>query len=939
MLGNIAGIYCIRVSSWSALMKATHWCVSLLLAVGCGLMHETHAQPAAIGPRCDPTVPLVRGQDSASIALVVGVGTYAVGARIPNLVGPPNDALRVTNLLTADDGYSFPEANVCLLIDADATAQNFVRALQSFVADRADEGDVVVVYFAGHGSQTLDEPGGDEPDKYDETLIFHDGVELVDDRLFELLSSLYGITERITVILDSCNSGTAARAADSFYVSRYVGPDPSRPKLGANGSGDGGGAFVPEGAEGIVYLAAADDGTSALEVAGGGVFTGALLNVLGRIGVEPLTYAQAGRQIDVIVKGSISSQRPSYYGPVDRLVFDNSTRLRPLAHEVVEKPPLPQRGSELKLSGPFVYGMSAQAAVAIYAGSATVAAVADPLRAKATADVIRTDATDIFVRIKDLIPANGRIEIGDLAVLVTPGADVARTVVSVAANIPAEIRALVQREADTPAVSRFVELVEAGTPAEFRLEMSPLGRLMLIDSSDFVRNTFCRPSAVGCETRDDAALALSVIDAAWYHGYQKFLATRQGRGGALLRDEHTLQISLKQRDDQAAECAGVTLEQELRDGVQIVPLCITTTPDYVPFRYSVEIKVASDTPRDIKLFIGGAILWNDGRITALTQQESVPRRAGETVVLRPTTLRSRLPLNAIDRIKVFGTTDFVDWSRVGVAMRGGDAEEEPDKPWTTSMLAMRVEPNATFSRAAPGDDVPATREYTLASFDIRPYLPDDQTTDLYKVLKTAHELVVRARGRSAIGGDAAAAEGIGYKQHDWSGADDAENLRRGIDCSRAIWYAFTRAGLPYTQASTDPESFPEQYIPTASMLGLQSPMTRHFKSCDSEPLSTGDVLVYRDADRGDGHTVLVIDPQQRIAWGSHGWDGNGRTPGFVPDTGAEYQLIKYKQDWERWDRSTMRQVACWRYEGFEEEDVRVTDAAIRSCDPLLNCSY
>ena len=42
--------------------------------------------------------------------------------------------------------------------------------------------------------------------------------------------------------------------------------------------------------------------------------------------------------------------------------------------------------------------------------------------------------------------------------------------------------------------------------------------------------------------------------------------------------------------------------------------------------------------------------------------------------------------------------------------------------------------------------------------------------------------------------------------------------------------------------------------------------------------------------RGDGHVVAVVDPQRRIAWGSHGWDG---TPNIdkklklEPDTGVE----------------------------------------------------
>lgn len=84
-------------------------------------------------------------------------------------------------------------------------------------------------------------------------------------------------------------------------------------------------------------------------------------------------------------------------------------------------------------------------------------------------------------------------------------------------------------------------------------------------------------------------------------------------------------------------------------------------------------------------------------------------------------------------------------------------------------------------------------------------------------------------------------------------------------------------------------------------------------------------LVYRDAGRKVGHVVMVIDPEKRIAWGSHGWDGNVKEQSSVNpvpvDKGVEYQRIKYKKDSERWDRTTMQRVACWRYKQF------VTDAA------------
>jgi hypothetical protein len=66
---------------------------------------------------------------------------------------------------------------------------------------------------------------------------------------------------------------------------------------------------------------------------------------------------------------------------------------------------------------------------------------------------------------------------------------------------------------------------------------------------------------------------------------------------------------------------------------------------------------------------------------------------------------------------------------------------------------------------------------------------------------------------------------------------------------------------------------------------------------------------------------MVIDPAKRIAWGSHGWDGNAKESDYKvkADTGVEFQRIKYKPDWKRWDRQDMELKRCWRYRRFAEE--------------------
>ena len=235
---------------------------------------------------------------------------------------------------------------------------------------------------------------------------------------------------------------------------------------------------------------------------------------------------------------------------------------------------------------------------------------------------------------------------------------------------------------------------------------------------------------------------------------------------------------------------------------------------------------------------------------------------------------------------------------------------------------MHVEANPRFAgltEAPPAAAGPRpkleAREYTIPRFDLRPYLPDDSTVALSKVLQVADRL---------------AQTQVGYRQHAWTAATDRANLELGIDCSRAIWYAFTRAGLPYN--GTD------AYLTTAAMSSPDSPMADEFDRCD-DTRRLGDVLVYRDPERGDGHVVMVIDADRRIAWGSHGWDGNAGELAIAPQTGVEYQRIKHKPDWLRWDRPGMRQTACWRYRQFAA-DARtgrglpgVRELEMRACDP------
>ena len=53
--------------------------------------------------------------------------------------------------------------------------------------------------------------------------------DLLDDEFNRMLSGLYAKTHNITVVLDSCNSGTATRG-DSEYIARFFDPPADTPQ-------------------------------------------------------------------------------------------------------------------------------------------------------------------------------------------------------------------------------------------------------------------------------------------------------------------------------------------------------------------------------------------------------------------------------------------------------------------------------------------------------------------------------------------------------------------------------------------------------------------------------------------------------------------------------------------------------------------------------------
>lgn len=139
-------------------------------------------------------------------ALCVGINDYP--GTEDDLSGCVNDARAWAALLIGH--YGFPASDVKILVDSQATKAKMVAGLKALLA-RAKSGDQLVFTNASHGTYVVDDSGDEE---YDEAICPFDCDKhlLIDDELRELFAGLpEGV--RLSVISDSCHSGTLTRAA------------------------------------------------------------------------------------------------------------------------------------------------------------------------------------------------------------------------------------------------------------------------------------------------------------------------------------------------------------------------------------------------------------------------------------------------------------------------------------------------------------------------------------------------------------------------------------------------------------------------------------------------------------------------------------------------------------------------------------------------------
>ncbi|MBC8123288.1 MAG: caspase family protein [Gemmatimonadaceae bacterium] len=166
-------------------------------------------------------VPLGAASSPRRLALLVGIDQYW-SPQIRRLGGAVNDTALMRELLVYK--YGFKLQDIRILTDAQATRKNILAEFERHLISQARPGDVVVFHFSGHGGQVRDLDGDETEDRFDETIVPVDSPaigtggtgratrDITDDTVGLLLQALK--TENVTVIFDSCHSGSGTRGND-----------------------------------------------------------------------------------------------------------------------------------------------------------------------------------------------------------------------------------------------------------------------------------------------------------------------------------------------------------------------------------------------------------------------------------------------------------------------------------------------------------------------------------------------------------------------------------------------------------------------------------------------------------------------------------------------------------------------------------------------------
>ena len=261
-------------------------------------------------------------------ALLVGINEYHPKGGVPALGGTHKDVNDVK--LFFEQNYNEYEKEIVVLHDEEATREALIYNFEQHLAN-AEEGDVALFYYSGHGSYatTNDAFLKFDPDGRDEGLVCYDSrvdgkYDLADKEMAVLLKYVAAKGGEVVLLMDSCHSGSTTRETVKVRMApEYKTPRPIDTYLEESTIPLNRAFYqkqleqhndivdIPESRH--ILMAACSESELARETDEGGWFTQSLLNVLRETEV-PLSYFQTYRAVYSIIAQKDEKQTPQLEG-------------------------------------------------------------------------------------------------------------------------------------------------------------------------------------------------------------------------------------------------------------------------------------------------------------------------------------------------------------------------------------------------------------------------------------------------------------------------------------------------------------------------------------------------------------------------------------------------------------------------------------------------
>jgi hypothetical protein len=187
-----------------------------------------------VGAPSSPSPPTASQMAKPSTSTVVQGGGSTGGRRLALCIGIDRYSAPYTLAGCVNDANAWKQAlgglgfEVSPLMDGQATHAAITQQLRAMISG-AQSGDVIVMQYAGHGTE-LPDLSGDEASKRDQALVpfdYEEGAFLIDDDLRAIFQEIRpGVS--LTVFADCCHSGTITRL---FAPNAALAATGSRPRF------------------------------------------------------------------------------------------------------------------------------------------------------------------------------------------------------------------------------------------------------------------------------------------------------------------------------------------------------------------------------------------------------------------------------------------------------------------------------------------------------------------------------------------------------------------------------------------------------------------------------------------------------------------------------------------------------------------------------------